>query len=153
VDHEIETNPEIISRCIQSAMTLVVSGSAITIRINPSDFEYLSDSLHNLQEVQRGIEVNFKEDPAIERGGCLIETGFGLVDATTNGRWQAVSDEIRKILVEKTGQITSQDTNQDMDKDQSGANIDTETPDMPQAESQPQEASGDRISEEGNNNV
>lgn len=105
INREIEIAPEIIYNNIKAAMKMVVSGSSVKIHLNPVDFEYLEDDMTGLAAVQGGIKIELVNDAGIERGGCLLESNFGFIDATIGGKWQAVSDEIRRVLDEKKGKL------------------------------------------------
>ena len=52
------------------------------------------------QTFAQGLKI--VEDPGIQRGGCLLETSFGNVDATIDGQLGCVADQIWKIF-EETG--------------------------------------------------
>lgn len=107
VDREITTSPEIVTESIRAAMEQVVEGSAVHLHLNPADIDALEDEIREKFVVPGRQGLDIVSDPRIERGGCLIETEYGLIDATTGAKWQAVSDTIKKILVERTGATPS----------------------------------------------
>ncbi len=109
VGREIETAPDVIFDSIKAAMAMVVAGTTVDIHINPEDFDYIGDRWQDYLDGNKGINVKFTQDAAVTRGGCLIETGFGLVDATVEGRMQAVHDEINRVLNERTGVESDKD--------------------------------------------
>lgn len=102
VHHEIEIMPETIILSIKEAMKQVVEGSQLNIRLNPRDVELVNDFVEKEIRVTGGHPVNITPDSRISAGGCIIETDFGLIDATVDGKWQAVSDAIKKVLYDRS---------------------------------------------------
>ena len=105
VDREIKISPEIVLESIRAAMEQVVEGSAVHLHLNPADIDALEEEIREKFVVPGRQGLDIVNDPRIDRGGCLIETEYGLVDATTRAKWQAVSDTIKKILAERTGAV------------------------------------------------
>jgi flagellar assembly protein FliH len=98
VHHEIEIMPETITLSIKEALKQVVEGSELNIRLNPRDAELAHDFVEKEIRVTGGHPVNITPDSRISAGGCIIETDFGLIDATVDGKWQAVVSAIKKTL-------------------------------------------------------
>jgi len=103
VGREIKIDPSIVLECLKSAMDQVVEGSHLRIHLHPKDVELVSEFIRREQKVPGNHPIDLIPDTTIERGGCFIETEFGLVDATMESKWQAVSDAMKKILEERTG--------------------------------------------------
>ncbi len=103
VHQEIEIDPQIVVRCVKAAMDLIVEGSHLCIHLNPKDVELVGEEIQVDLSAPGRHPVEIKPDAKIERGGCLLETEFGLVDATLGARWQSVVHTIRQILNERTG--------------------------------------------------
>lgn len=69
---------------------LQVDGShqgVLRLRLNPEDLELVD---RYLQEDATVSQWRLIADPAIERGGCIVETALGNIDATLQTRWQRV---------------------------------------------------------------
>lgn len=69
---------------------LQVEGShqgLLRLRLNPDDLELVD---RYLQEDGTVSQWRLLADPAIERGGCIVETALGNIDATLQTRWQRV---------------------------------------------------------------
>ncbi len=100
---EIKSDPSIVLESIRAALTQAVSGNNLTIYLNPKDLELAKTFATDELEVSAGMAMELKGDPKIERGGCLIESEFGLVDATMKAKWEAVRSAIAEVLLERTG--------------------------------------------------
>ena len=95
LQHEINTNEASVKQMILLAINSVIDKENMTIRIHPSDkahAEAFSPELKNLfSEIKN---ITFEEHSGIEKGGCMIETNFGTIDA----RVDQLENQIEKIL-------------------------------------------------------
>ena len=95
LQHEINTNEDSVKQMILLAINSVIDKENMTIRIHPSDkahAEAFSPELKNLfSEIKN---ITFEEHPGIEKGGCVIETNFGTIDAKVD----QLESQIDKIL-------------------------------------------------------
>lgn len=92
----LEEDKELILRVIREALKEVVEGAQIVIKVHPKEAEILEKiDLASLSE-KNFPKIEIKPDPGVSLGGCLLETSFGLVDATVERRWE----EIFKALEE-----------------------------------------------------
>jgi flagellar assembly protein FliH len=103
VHQEIQTRPEIILDCIRAAMGQVMEGSRLNIHLNPKDADLVGEMIETDIQITGNHYVDIIPDNKIDYGGCLIETEFGLVDATAKTKWQAVSDAVGQILSKRAG--------------------------------------------------
>ena len=76
----------------ESLSSLAESESAITITLNPSDKALVEQLLD-----EKRITADLVADEAMLRGGCLIERGFGIVDATTEARVRGIVEQMGVI--------------------------------------------------------
>ncbi len=106
IAREIEISPDIVLESIRAAMEQVVEGCAVHLHLNPEDIENLEDEIREKFVVPGRQGLDIVPDPRVGRGGCLIETEYGLIDATTKAKWQAVSDTIKRVLAERTGAVS-----------------------------------------------
>jgi flagellar assembly protein FliH len=73
---------EMVEAAIQDALSHVDGTSQVTIRLNPADLETLQNSHSSLLTTgDGGNEFRFLGSPDVTRGGCLVQTRFGTVDA------------------------------------------------------------------------
>ena len=86
---EISTGPEVIRAVLREALGHVVEQARVKIRLHPDDTEFVEEVLPSLrEELSRIKDFEVVPDSNLKRGGCLLETDFGLVDATLERRWQ-----------------------------------------------------------------
>jgi flagellar assembly protein FliH len=79
VRQRLEEGDEIAARALQEAMESLPSGAELRIRINPDELDSLSEMLR--AEIEAG-RVELISDPAVSRGGPIVESEVGTVDAT-----------------------------------------------------------------------
>lgn len=96
---EVRTDPEVIIRTIRSSLQFLVDKSRLRIMVNPEDMEEVKRILPDLAGMTKGGKFQVVEDIAIERGGCVLESGFGRVNATLDDQLgmleKAIEEELR----------------------------------------------------------
>jgi flagellar assembly protein FliH len=79
---EVKLDSRIIVHTIREAMTFLVDKSLMRIVVHPDDMEEVKKLLPELAAKTKGGQLELVEDHAIERGGCVLKTGFGRINAT-----------------------------------------------------------------------
>jgi flagellar assembly protein FliH len=75
-------SPAMVEAAVQDALGQVEGTAQVTIRLHPADLELLQNA-HSplLMSGDGGAEFRFLCSPEVTRGGCLVQTRFGTVDA------------------------------------------------------------------------
>lgn len=95
IHFELSTRDDSVQEMIRLAVQSVLDKESMTIKINPADKEHAENFRPELQHLFGEIKnITFEPSTGIERGGCIIETNFGTVDA----RMDKLGDQIDKIL-------------------------------------------------------
>jgi flagellar assembly protein FliH len=88
---ETTTNRDVIQSVLRAAMKSIVDRENMKIRVHPQDFQYMmeikSDFLKNFDSIKN---IVFEEDASITRGGAIVETMFGEVDARVDQQYNAI---------------------------------------------------------------
>jgi flagellar assembly protein FliH len=83
---ELTTNPNALQPVVREALGMLASDSkAAMVRLHPLDVEVFSEVL---QKEFVNLSLTLLPDPAITRGGCLVESAGTVVDGTVERRWQ-----------------------------------------------------------------
>jgi flagellar assembly protein FliH len=83
VGHEVSVNPLVFVDCLRLAMKYVVEDSTVKVHLQSDDFQHIKEmSLEDPSLLQGARRIELIEDPAVARGGCLLQTDFGEIDAT-----------------------------------------------------------------------
>ena len=95
INREISTNREIVHGVLRSAIEQVVDKEGIIVRLNPEDYQYMMEMNPGLIGVVDDIRnMSIVEDSSIRRGGVVIDTSSGEVDA----RLEQQLHEVRKAV-------------------------------------------------------
>lgn len=96
VHNEVKINREVILNVINAALKKVVDRKKIRIRVASADFQFLNDNKTHISGLEEDFEkVTFEEDKSIMKGGCIIETNLGDIDARIEKQLQAVDEAFR----------------------------------------------------------
>lgn len=99
--HEVSVNPKIIQVCLKTALGYVVENSTVIVHLHANDLNRLKEIGFDDPELLAGVkQLEFTEDPAISEGGCLLETGFGEIDATLESRRDKLSKAIEATFMQ-----------------------------------------------------
>jgi flagellar assembly protein FliH len=89
VHREIQVDRDIIQTLVRVALSHVSEKSAVTIHLNPVDYNYLQERRGELSQTE-GRDISLLADKSVERGGCLIQTDCGDIDAR-------IEEEFREV--------------------------------------------------------
>lgn len=79
---ELTQSPEVITDIVIEALSHAGSPKEVLIRVHPDDLKALERGRPRLVErCARAQAVQLRPDPQVGRGGCIIETELGTVDA------------------------------------------------------------------------
>lgn len=93
-----EEQKSVVVANIKSALEKIKGKTEIIIRVNTEDLELTTE--HKEEFIQRFEElrhVTILEDTRIDKGGCIIETDFGSVDARIATQLQEIEEKIREL--------------------------------------------------------
>jgi flagellar assembly protein FliH len=89
IHREIQVDPDIIQTLIRVTLANVAAKNPVTIRVNPVDFNYISERQAALSQSE-AKNISIVPDKSIERGGCLVETDCGDIDARLEEKFREV---------------------------------------------------------------
>jgi flagellar assembly protein FliH len=89
VHREIQVDRDIIQTLVHVALTHVAEKTPVTIHVNPVDYNYISERQTELSHAE-GRSLTLVADKSIERGGCMIETDCGDIDARLEEKFREV---------------------------------------------------------------
>lgn len=108
VQREVQQDREAVVRLIRAAVGTLNRQDELIIRVNPDDHILLTGSYAGLLQRELGTTpFQLKADPAVDSGGCLVETRLGTVDA---GLEAQLEEFYRSLLEEQARQ--SHETNE-----------------------------------------
>lgn len=89
VRSELAQRPELVAAVAQEAVdTLLLSAHHITLRVHPDDHALVAQGA---AEVLAARGARLLSDAAVTRGGCVVESDIGVIDASLEARWRRAS--------------------------------------------------------------
>jgi flagellar assembly protein FliH len=83
---ELAARPELVATVAQEALdTLLMSARQVTVRVHPDDHPLVAQGA---AEVLSARGARLLADTSIARGGCLVESDIGVIDASIAARWK-----------------------------------------------------------------
>jgi flagellar assembly protein FliH len=96
IKDEVAERKEVVLNNIREALKRIKGRDRVNIRVNFADLELTTahkDELIKMMESLR--KVNIYEDSRVDRGGCIIETDVGAIDARISTQLKEIEDAIR----------------------------------------------------------
>ena len=102
---EVATDRETVVCVAREALAKVDDPGKITIKMNPADLHFINETKYQLANVIADVKnVTFKGEKAIQRGGCIIETELGEIDARIEKQLEAIKESfLDNMEKEKSG--------------------------------------------------
>jgi flagellar assembly protein FliH len=92
---EVKTNREVVRSVLADAIRGIGDRENMKIRIHPQDFHFMMEIKADFLKDYDGISnILFEQDESISRGGAVIETLCGEVDARLDQQY----NEIKKVM-------------------------------------------------------
>lgn len=93
---QIPINAPMVEAAVRDALSQVEGTTQFTIRLHPDDLELLKQADSAVLNSNDGTnEFHFVASPEVTRGGCIVQTRFGTVDA----RRETKMDLLKKSLL------------------------------------------------------
>ena len=100
---EIKTNPGLIVGVLSEALQKVESHQNLNVRLNPKDLEFIrSSGLQLTDYIDSTEQIKIVEDPGVSRGGCLVQTDSGEIDARIEKQIDVIAESFRAQLEQPT---------------------------------------------------
>ena len=91
-------NREVVVENVRQALRLLSAERQITIRVNPDDLKLSEEELKRVTAaLEKEKTIAFYADATIEKGGCLIESDLGNIDAQIGSQLLELEQQIQGI--------------------------------------------------------
>ncbi len=82
IQTQVELNQDIVINMIRASLDKVKQREEVVIKVNQADLDYVKERKDIFARMIEGLKsMEIIVDPGVERGGCIIETNLGNVDA------------------------------------------------------------------------
>jgi flagellar assembly protein FliH len=97
IRHEVRCRPETVRETLKAALKMAAENGRLTVRLHPDDLENIRQFLPELeQRPGAASRLEFEADSSISKGGCLVETDSGIIDARLEGQLEALRQQLRR---------------------------------------------------------
>ena len=90
IEEQVKVSTGVVKKMALRALRESVIGETVVVMVNPLDCAALESIPDELRRVANGVSVKIESDPQITRGGCIVRTDFGEVDASVEALVGAV---------------------------------------------------------------
>jgi flagellar assembly protein FliH len=84
----------IINDVLKESIKKVIGSNKIFVKLNPNDFEIINQESQAQFNNDSYNKIKFESDERIEKGGCLVETEIGNVDARISSQLNEISKQL-----------------------------------------------------------
>jgi flagellar assembly protein FliH len=95
---ELESRPELVLDVVRGALRRLTEPLPATLLVNPEDAEMVRASIADFS-IEHGSELSVREERRIERGGCVVQTRAGELDAQISAQLERVA----KVVAREAG--------------------------------------------------
>ena len=96
IRHSVTEQDRTIVDTVAEAIRQSVKSDELVIHVNPADFAVIKSKSKEFIDAISGLEnVVVQADPAIEQGGCSIDSSTSTVDATIAGQLRMIEEKIK----------------------------------------------------------
>jgi len=93
---ELQSHPDVVVDVAREALRHASSGRDLVIRVHPDDLAFIERGKPRLVERCRSARsVDLRADGSVPRGGCIIESELGVVDARLAVQLEAIERALR----------------------------------------------------------
>jgi len=107
---EIVVRPDTVLKTLEEALMKVSDLEEVIIKVNPEDLPLIKSHEEAIRDRLKSVrKIEFTSNPKIQRGGVLIETGAGTVDAQIKTQLSVIQeafDFVRKEYAEEPLDMT-----------------------------------------------
>ncbi|HOV14406.1 MAG TPA: flagellar assembly protein FliH, partial [Spirochaetota bacterium] len=94
-----ENQKNVVINNVVQALRKLKSRGDVAIRVNLSDIELTSQHKKDFVEMVEGVKsIKILEDSTVDKGGCIIETDFGAIDARISSQLHEIEEKIIELM-------------------------------------------------------
>jgi type III secretion protein L len=96
IGRDLDREPQLVLEICATAMEAARGAKAMILKVHPEDGKFLREKRPRLMElIGRTVDIAIRDDAEIERGGCVIQTEFGVID----GQIRTQFEMLRNVLM------------------------------------------------------
>lgn len=93
-----ENQKNVVINNVVQALRKLKSRGEVVIRVNLADLELASAHIADFMKMVENVKsISVLEDSSVDRGGCIIETDFGQIDARISSQLSEIEERILEL--------------------------------------------------------
>jgi len=94
-----ENQKNVVINNVVQALRKLKSRGDVVIRVNIADLELTSEHIKDFMSMVENVKsITVLEDSSVDRGGCIIETDFGQIDARISSQLHEIEEKILELM-------------------------------------------------------
>ena len=94
-----ENQKNVVINNVVQALRKLKSRGDVVIRVNLADLELTSAHVKDFMKMVENVKsITVLEDSSVDRGGCVIETDFGQIDARVSSQLHEIEEKILELM-------------------------------------------------------
>ena len=111
ISHEIEQRPELADAMLHRTVAMGLDQEKLKIKANDGDCVIIQRILkEHLTDPETLSNIQVTPDPAISRGGCVLETDFGVIDARIEQQLATIAEHLLQAVSETKAALRRSDS-------------------------------------------
>jgi len=99
VQKEVDSEKDTVLGILKEAIGKTIDRENIRVKINPSDYDFIHGHKPEIIQANDGIkQLIIEKDESVSRGGAIVETDYGTIDASIDRRLNEVEKNMRRQL-------------------------------------------------------
>jgi len=100
---EISLQEDVIIDVAREALSLCAESDRIRIEVSPEDYTFLEGCGDRFQKAVKKIKgIETVANPAVQRGGCIVDTALGRIDAQVEEKIEMLFGTLKEKIEEMT---------------------------------------------------
>jgi flagellar assembly protein FliH len=101
IQEEISLQPEIVQRTVETALRRVSDLEQVTVKVNPLDLDLILPKLDTFKTLVPDVQnFSIEGSHTLQRGGCIIETNSGSINAAIGTQLSIIEEVFRNVMAE-----------------------------------------------------
>jgi flagellar assembly protein FliH len=93
-----ENQKNVVINNVVQALRKLKSRGNVAIRVNLADLALTTDNVQNFMKMVENVKsIVVLEDTSVDKGGCVIETDFGQIDARISSQLKEIEEKILEL--------------------------------------------------------
>ena len=100
INHQVDSENGIVVDIARRLLEKARNGKRFILKCNPLDVPILTESMDLLTAVNGGREIELEDERSLSRGGCRLETDYGILDGTMESQLEQLRRLVEDTLDE-----------------------------------------------------